>query len=87
MGFPGLQTPDAPVMRALSILPGTSPTVMTARLVLTEVPWWELATAVGLMILSILALRRLAGKVFATNILLTGKEQTWREIWQGLRQA
>ena len=37
MGFPGLQKPDAPVMRALAVMPGTSPTVMTARLVLSDV--------------------------------------------------
>ena len=30
MGFPGLQKPDASVMRALAVMPGTSPTVMTA---------------------------------------------------------
>ena len=57
MGFPGLQTPDARIMKALSVLPGTSPTVMTARLVLSDVAAWEVAMAVGLMVLSILLLR------------------------------
>jgi ABC-2 type transport system permease protein len=59
MGFPGLQTPDARVMKALSVLPGTSPTVMTARLVLSDVAAWEVGMAIGLMILSILLLRRI----------------------------
>ena len=52
MGFPGLQTPDARVMRALSVLPGTSPTVMTARLVLSDVAAWEVLVAIGLMVLA-----------------------------------
>jgi ABC-2 type transport system permease protein len=74
-------------MRALSVLPGTSPTVMTARLVLSDVAAWEVAMAIGLMVLSILLLRRIAGKIFAANILLTGKELSWRELWRGLKNA
>jgi ABC-2 type transport system permease protein len=87
MGFPGLQTPDARIMKALSVLPGTSPTVMTARLVLSDVAGWEVGMAIGLMVLSILFLRRVAGKIFSANILLTGKELSWRELWRGLKHA
>lgn len=87
MGFPGLQTPDSPVMRALAVLPGTSSTVMTARMVLSDVAAWEALTAVLLLLLTILVMRRVAGKVFAANILLTGKEPGWREIWLGMREA
>ena len=87
MGFPGLQKPDAPVMRALAVLPGTSPTVMTARLVLSDVAAWEALTAVLLLVLTILVLRRIAGKVFAAGILLTGKELSWAEAWRALVRA
>jgi ABC-2 type transport system permease protein len=87
MGFPGLQKPDAPVMRALAVMPGTSPTVMTARLVLSDVAGWEAVTAVLLLVLTILALRRIAGKMFAAGILLTGKELSLAEAWQALRRA
>src|SRR5205085_11911048 len=87
MGFPGLRTPDAPVMRALSVLPGTSSTVMSARLVLSDVAGWEIATAIMLLLLATLLFRRLAGKVFTAGILMTGKEPTWRELWGALRRA
>jgi ABC-2 type transport system permease protein len=87
MGFTGLQKPDAPVMRALSVLPGTSPTVMTARVVLGEVAPWEVTTSVLLLVLTILVLRRIAGKVFAAGILLTGKELSLAEAWRALRRA
>jgi ABC-2 type transport system permease protein len=87
MGFTGLQKPDAPVMRALSMLPGTSPTVMTARAVLGDVSAWEALTCVLLLLLTILALRRIAGKVFAAGILMTGKELSWAEAWRALRRA
>lgn len=87
MGFPGLQAPNSAIMKALSVLPGTSPTVMTARLVLSDVRAWEVGMSIGLMILAILFFRKVAGKVFAANILLTGKELSWRELWRGLRHA
>ncbi|MFO0807503.1 MAG: ABC transporter permease [Gemmataceae bacterium] len=87
MGFPGLQTPDSPIMRALAVLPGTSSTVMAARMVLSDVAAWEALTAVLLLVLTILVMRRIAGKVFAANILLTGKEPSWRDIWLGMREV
>jgi ABC-2 type transport system permease protein len=87
MGFPGLQRPDAPVMRALAVMPGTSSTVMTARMVLSDVAPWEATTAVLLLVLTILVLRRIAGKVFAAGILHTGKELSWVEAWRALRRA
>lgn len=87
MGFPGLQKPDAPVMRALAVMPGTSPTVMTARMVLSDVAYWEVITALLLLVLTILVLRRIAGKIFAAGILMTGKELSWGEAWRALRRA
>jgi ABC-2 type transport system permease protein len=87
MGFPGLQRPDAPVMRALAVLPGTSSTVLTARIVLSDVAPWEALTSVLLLVLTILVLRRIAGKVFAAGILHTGKELSWLDAWRALRRA
>jgi ABC-2 type transport system permease protein len=87
MGFPGLQRPDAPVMRALAVLPGTSSTVLTARIVLSDVAPWEALTSVLLLVLTILVLRRIAGKVFAAGILHTGKELSWLDAWRALRRV
>jgi ABC-2 type transport system permease protein len=87
MGFPGLQTPDSPLMRVLAVLPGTSSTVLTARLVLSEVPAWEAMLSVALLMATIGLLRRAAGKIFAAGIMLHGKELSLREVWQCLRQA
>ncbi len=87
MGFPGLHAPDAPVMRVLSMLPGTSSTVMTARIVLSDVTGLEILGAILWLVLAILVFRRIAGKVFAAGILMTGKELSWSEAWQALRRA
>ncbi len=87
IAFLGLAQPDTLLMRILAIVPPTSPTIMTLRLVLTEVPWWEVALALALMAGSIWLLRRAAGKVFGLGILMYGKEPSWRETWRWVRES
>ena len=69
------------------LLSGCAATVMSARLVLSDVAGWEVTLALLLLVLVTLVFRRLAGKVFAAGILMTGKEPTWRELWRALRRA
>ncbi len=87
IAFLGMARPDATWMRVLSILPPTSPTILTLRLVLTEVPWWEVALALALLIVAIWLLRRAAGKVFGLAILMYGKEPSWRETLRWIRET
>ena len=87
IAFLGLARPDALSMRIFSILPPTSPTVLAMRLVLTEVPWWEVALALALLAAAIWLLRRAAGKVFALAILMYGKEPSWRETLRWIRET
>ena len=61
--------------------------MLTARIVLSEVAPWEAMLSVTLLMLAINLLRRAAGKIFAAGIMMTGKELTFREVWQCLRQA
>ncbi|NIR58539.1 MAG: hypothetical protein GWO02_02990, partial [Gammaproteobacteria bacterium] len=47
----------------------TSPTVLAARMMLTEVPLLEVVLAILLLIGSIALLRRAAGKIFSLGVL------------------
>ncbi len=87
LGLLGLAQPDAAWMRLLSILPPTSPTLLTLRLVLGEVGWWEVALALALLAAASWLLRRAAGRVFALGILMYGKEPSWRETWRWIRET
>lgn len=82
-----LRAPDAPAVRFLGMFPLTSPSVLPARLVLGNVALWEVGVAILLLIASIWALRRVAGKIFELGILMFGKEPTWREIWYWIRRT
>ena len=80
LAFVLLKTPDALVMKLLGLFPLTSPTVLSGRLVLGEVAWWEFPIAIVLLLGAITLIRRSAGKIFSLGILMYGKEPSWAEI-------
>jgi ABC-2 type transport system permease protein len=85
IAFAALKNPDTGLMKLLGMLPFTSPAVMPARLVLTQVAAWEFLAAVVLLLGAIWLLRRAAGTIFGLGVLLYGKEPGWREMWRWLR--
>lgn len=80
-----IKNPDSILAHILSIIPPTSPAAISARLVLTEVPLWEINTCFFVLFISIWIMRIAAAKVFRLGILMYGKEPTVREIWRWIR--
>lgn len=70
---------------ALSLFPLTAPLTMVQRVLIAEVPAWQLALSVLLLLLTIAALMWLAGRVFRVQTLLAGRLPRWREWPQLLR--
>jgi ABC-2 type transport system permease protein len=94
LGLPGLpvvfaglaaQSPDNPIIRAMAFFPFTSSAILPIRLQLTAVPWWEPVVTLALLVGSIGLCRIAAARIFATAILMYGKEPTLAEIWRWLR--
>jgi ABC-2 type transport system permease protein len=81
------KNPDAIGMQILSIIPFTSPAVLPARLVLTEVGWWEVAIALLLLALSTWFFRSASGKIFRLGMLMHGKEPSFKEVWRWAREV
>ena len=79
--------PDSALMKFFGVFPLTSPSVRPARLVLTEVAWWEIALAMALLVGAIWIMRRSAGKIFAIGILMHGKEPRWRDMVRAMWAA
>lgn len=77
--------PDGLVPQLFSIFPLTGWAVLPTRLLLTEVPWWEIVLAIALLVATIWLFRRAAGKIFATGMLMYGKEPTVREMLRWAR--
>lgn len=85
--FGVFRDPESTAAVALGLLPPTAPAVLPVRLVLGAAGPLEVLAAAALLVLSILALRRAAGRVFALGIEMRGKEPTWGEMFRALRRS
>lgn len=78
-----VKEPDGPLAVWLSMIPFTSPVIMTVR-VPFGVPPWQLLLSAGVLILTFWGATRLAGKVYRTGILMYGKKTTYKELMKWL---
>jgi len=77
--------PDSGLSLFLSWFPLTSATSMPMRWAITEVAIWQLTGSFILLALTFCFLRKLAAKVFRVSILMTGKEPSWKEVYNFLK--
>ncbi len=81
------KNPDSIGMQILSFIPFTSPAVLPARLVLTNVQWWEAPLALLLLAGSIWFFRTASGKIFRLGMLMHGKEPSFKEMRRWVREV
>ena len=78
-----MQNPESSISFWFSIIPLTSPIVMVARIPF-DVPYWEIALSMALMLVTITGCIWMAAKIYRTGILMYGKKTSYREIWKWL---
>lgn len=83
-GIFAAENPEGPLAFWCSMIPFTSPIVMMVRLPF-DVPAWELALSISILILSFVGTTWMAGKIYRTGILMYGKKITWGEMWKWLK--
>ena len=57
------------------------------RLGVTDIPAWELAVSIAVLVLSIIGILFLAIRAFRVYLLMYGKRPNWGEIIQNLRSG
>ena len=62
-----------------SLFPLTSPIVMMGRITY-DIPFWQLATSILLLIGCFLLFTWMTGKIYRTGILMYGKKPSWKEM-------
>jgi ABC-2 type transport system permease protein len=78
---------DGLLANLLTVFPLTAPLVLPARSALVGVPIWEHALAVVLVLGSIYALVRFAGRVYGPGLLRSGPRLGIRAAWRLTRQS
>ncbi|MBG0787669.1 MAG: ABC transporter permease, partial [Anaerolineaceae bacterium] len=69
-----ISTPNATLPLILSLFPFSAPVAMVTRMSVTSVPIWQILTAIGLMLVTIILLVRAVSGMFRAQVLLTGKK-------------
>ncbi len=74
-----LRDPDSSMSFWLSIIPLTSPVAMMGRIA-GEVPAWELALSMLLLVAGFILTTWIAGRVYRVGILMTGTKVSWKVL-------
>ncbi len=86
IGIYAFKAPESPVVFWGSIIPFTSPIVMLSRIPNGDVAMWELAVCIGLLFVTFLALAWASAKIYKVGILMYGKKNSFKDLWNWLRQ-
>jgi ABC-2 type transport system permease protein len=70
-----------------SLFPFASLIVMPARMILVEVPLWQILLSSLINIIVLIGIFKLAGKIYRIGILLTGKKPKWSEVIRWLKMS
>lgn len=82
-----VQAPDGALALVASLFPLTSPTFCLMRMAFTQVPTWQLVTALVLILLSLVGAIWLVARIFRAAMLNYGQSLRPQQILRALRQA
>ncbi|TCI77694.1 ABC transporter permease [Exiguobacterium sp. SH0S1] len=80
----GLNNPEAQIVTILSFVPFFTPMLMFLRVMLVDVPVWEVALSIGIMLGSIGVILWIGSKFYRGGVLFYGNNaiKQWRQILQ-----
>ena len=84
-GVVAASAPEAALVRIAALFPLTAPMVMPVRIAVGDVPAWEHALAIAIMLASTYAVIRLAGSVYSGALLRSGARPGFRAVWRAVR--
>jgi ABC-2 type transport system permease protein len=77
------ENPNGPLAVFLSIFPLSAPGAMVTRLAVTEVPAWQLALSLGLLVATAYAVIALAARFFQAGNLLSSSSFSYKRLFAG----
>ena len=82
-----MEHPENIVVKILTFIPLTAPLTVIVRSGLSEIPIWELAVSIGILIFSVWGLFVVTTRLFRTYLLMYGKRPDLREIIRSFKEA
>ncbi|MDY6932532.1 MAG: ABC transporter permease, partial [Halobacteriota archaeon] len=75
-----INAPNSFISKALSIFPYTSPVTMIMRLSLTDVPFYEMAISLLILLVAVVIVTNFSARIFRVGILMYGKKFSIKEV-------
>jgi len=82
-----LTKPDSPLAVSLSLFPITSPVAMMVRIGSTDVPFYQIAASLFILMLSIQGVIIFSSRLFRAYLLMYGKRPALREVLRNMREG
>lgn len=82
-----MNEPDGTLAVVMSLIPFFTPILMFLRMTLTQVPAWQIAASVLVMVASILAMAWIVGKIYRVGILMHGSKPKLADVVRWVREA
>src|SRR5690625_414416 len=76
----GLSIPDTKFITISSYIPFFTPMVMFLRVGMLDIPAWEVALSLGILIVSIILLAILAARVYKGGVLMYGRSSSFKDF-------
>jgi ABC-2 type transport system permease protein len=84
--FQSIQNPDSTLSVIGSLIPFFSPIVMITRITITNVPAWQIALSVILIILTFSGMMWVCTRIYRVGILSYGKSASYKELLKWIRE-
>lgn len=81
----GLGNPSASYITITSFIPFFSPMIMFLRVGMLNVPFWEIAISIGLLIVTIILLGMIGAKIYRGGVLMYGSSKSLKSIKNALQ--
>ncbi|MEH7444381.1 ABC transporter permease [Bacillus sp. JJ1122] len=85
MAMFGLGQPEAPFIKYTSFIPFFSPMLMFLRVGMLNIPFWEVALSIAILIATILFLAIFGARVYRGGVLMYGKSNSFKDIRKALQ--
>jgi ABC-2 type transport system permease protein len=84
MAMFGLGQPEAPFVKYTSFMPFFSPMLMFLRVGMLNIPFWEIALSIGILVATIAFLAVFGARVYRGGVLMYGKSNSFKDIKKAL---
>lgn len=80
-----VQNPNMTFIRLLGMIPPFTPTIMIMRILLSEVPVFDIIISIIILSISLIVSAKIASKIFKVGILMHGKKPSFNEVLRWAR--